>query len=167
MPILEELVRLGKSDWNWFSNWDYGVPDDILLLYSAVPPTAGVVSTPLVTVGSRQWHQVDVRDTKAASCYVAGGPGARQLVHNTVLEVTWRRSFGAPSPRPAQPTSFIPTVLDAKVYMSYWEDDSHYHTVIFGGTILAGKDPAFLGAQIAATETVMTADYPGLGFPLP
>ncbi len=165
VPLLEDLVRLGKSDWNWFSNWDYGVPADVLLPYSAVPSTVGAAHETLVTVGTRRWHKVDVHNTKAASCYVAGGPGARQLVRNTVLEVTWRQSFGGPRPRPAQPTSFIPTVLDASVYMSYWEDDTSFHTVIFGGTIQAGKDPAFLGAQLAATEVVMAADYPDLGFP--
>jgi len=168
VPVPEDLVRLGKSDWNWFSNWDYGVPTDVLLRYSSVPSTTHADNRGLVTVGTSQWHKVEVSGTEAASCYVADAPGARTLDHdNTVLEVTWRRSFGGPSPRPKYASSFIPTVVDAVVYMAYREDDTHFHTVIFGGTMQAGTKATFLVAQLQAVKAVMTVHYPGLGFPLP
>ena len=35
--VVEDLVRLGKSDWNWFSNWCYGVPWDALVLHLVSP----------------------------------------------------------------------------------------------------------------------------------
>jgi hypothetical protein len=166
-PVPDDLVRLGKSDWNWFSNWDYGVPTDVLRAYSAVPSSIDAVNRGLVRVGNRQWHQVAVNGTTAASCYEADAPGAATLVDNTVLGVIWRRGFGGPNPRPNHASSFIPTVVDALVYMSYWEDDTHFHTVIFGGTMLSGTDPEFLEAQRRAVEVVMNAHYPELGFPLP
>jgi hypothetical protein len=167
VPVPEDLVRLGKSDWNWFSNWDYGVPTDALRKYTAVPSAIDAVDHGLVTVGTSQWHQLELRGTEAASCYVAGGPRAGTLAHNTVLERTWRRSFGGLNPRPNHPKSFVPTVLDAEVYMAYSETCTHFHTVIFGGTMQAGTDPTFLRAQLDAVEVVMRTEYPGLGFPLP
>jgi hypothetical protein len=162
VPVPEDLVRLGKSDWNWFSNWNYGVPKDVLLPYSSVPSPIDSSCT-LESVGAKQWHKVTVKGTEVASCYVADPP-ARALVENSIVEFLWRRSFGGPNPRPAHTTSFIPTVVDATVYMAYWEDDDSYHTVIFGGTILEGKDVRFLETQLQVVEAVMKAHYPGLGF---
>ncbi len=167
VPVPEDLVRLGKSDWNWFSNWDYGVPTHALQKYTAIPTTIDAVDHGLVTVGTSQWHKLELRGTKAASCYVAGSPGAGTLVHNTILEVTWRRCFGAPNPRPNHPESFVPTLLDAEVYMAYSKSRTHFHTVIFGGTMQTGTDPTFLGSQLDAVKAVMKSDYAGLGFPGP
>ncbi len=161
-PVPEDLVRLGKSDWNWFSNWDYGVPEAALLPYSAVDMSeVGFVDHGLVAIGRSHWHDVELSDVEVGSCYVTD---ADQLVRNTIIDSMWRKGFGAPCPRPEWPASFIPTKVNARVYMAYWEDDASYHTVLFGGTAAVGADPAFLATQLAAARTVIDAHYPDLGF---
>jgi hypothetical protein len=161
-PEPDDLARLGKSDWNWFSNWNYGVPADALLPYSKVDMgQVGFSHRGLVSIGRSKWHEVELQGVEVASCYVA--PGGR-LVRNTILDGVWRASFGAPCPRTDWTTSFVPTVVDALVDMAYWEDEASYHTVLFGGTAARGADPRFLQAQLAATRAVIADRYPNLGF---
>ncbi len=161
-----DLVRLGKSDWNWFSNWCYGVPWDALVATSSVPSSVTtLVKKAPVKIGNGFWHEVTIEGTEVASCYESNAPTAEKLVDNSDVQEGWRRSFGAPSPRAAYPKSFIPVLVDAVVHMSYWEDDSAYHTVIFGGTAKVGTDPDFLEAQLDATKAVIVSEYPDLGFP--
>ena len=165
LPEPEDLARLGKSDWNWFSNWDYGVPAAAALEYSGVNmKDIGFVNNGLVTIGRTRWHHVELRGAEVASCYVSDAAGASQLVQNTIIDEVWRRSFGAPTPRPDYPESFIPTVVDAVVDMAYWEDETTFHTVLFGGTAKVGSDPDFLPTQLQATRAVIATDYPDLGF---
>ena len=164
VPAPEDLTRLGKSDWNWFSNWDYGVPRDVLIPLSTVDMTAiGYNLRGPVRIGSTQWHELELEDVEVASCYVADTPG-RQLVQNTILDEVWKKSFGTPVSRPTFPTSFVPTRVNALVDMAYWEDEAAYHTVIFGGTARVGTDPDFLTAQVDATKKVIERFYPDRGF---
>ncbi len=161
----EDLVRLGKSDWNWFSNWCYGVPWDALVATSSIPASINTVVKGPVTIGNRQWHEVTIEGTEVASCYESDAPGAEKLVENSDVREVWQRSFGAPCPRPAYPRSFVPITVDAVVDMAYWEDDEAYHTVIFGGTANVRTDPKFLQLQLDATRAVIRSKYPDLGFP--
>jgi hypothetical protein len=162
--VPEDLVRLGKSDWNWFSNWCYGVPADALLATSAVPSALDAVVKDLVKIGNGYWHEVEINGTEVASCYESDAPGAEKLQWTSDVWEAWRRSFGAPRSRPSFPESFIPVRVDAVIDMSYWEDDEAYHTVIFGGTAHAGANPEFLQTQLQATRAVITSEYPDLGF---
>jgi hypothetical protein len=162
--VPEDLVRLGKSDWNWFSNWCYGVPWDALVATSTLPASLNATVKGLVKIGATKWHEVEINETEVASCYESDASGADKLQWNSDVWEAWRRSFGAPRPQPGFPTSFVPVLVDAVVDMSYWEDDEAYHTVIFGGTARSGTDPKFLEAQLQATRTVITSEYPDLGF---
>jgi hypothetical protein len=166
-PVGEDLARLGKSDWNWFSNWCYGVPEEDLIPYSGVDMRTIRVSDTVVTIGKTHWHEVELEGVEVASCYVSDAPGAGQLASNTVLRDVWQRGFGLPRPDAAFPDSFLPTTMKAVVDMAYWEDAAAYHTVIFGGTAVvnAGRaDAAFIQAQLQVTKAVIAIDYPGLGF---
>jgi hypothetical protein len=164
-PVGEDLTRLGKSDWNWFSNWNYGVPEEALLPYSGIDMrTVKVVDKGVVPIGNSRWHEVELEGIEVASCYVSDAPGAGQLVGNTVLGEVWQRSFGLPSPDAGFPDSFVPTRVKAIVDMAYWEDEVAYHTAIFGGTASVRSDPAFLQAQLQVTKAVIAVDYPDLGF---
>jgi hypothetical protein len=162
--VTEDLVRLGKADWNWFSNWCYGVPWEALAATSCVGSIDAVV-TGLVEINGTRWHEVKINGTEVASCYESDAPGAAKLVWNSDVWEAWRRSFGAPCPRPAFPKSFVPVLVDAVVHMSYWEDEHAYHTVIFGGTARVGTDCEFLETQLEATRAVIASEYPDLGFP--
>lgn len=161
-PEPEDLVRLGKSDWNWFSNWNYGVPTEALVPYSRVDMSrTGFTHRGLVQIGRSHWHEVELTGVEVASCYVSD---PAELVSNTVIDSVWRAGFGGPRPRPSWPTSFVSTAVGAAVDMAYWEDDDAYHTVLFGGTAVQGSNPAFLSAQLAATRAVIAQRYPDLGF---
>jgi hypothetical protein len=162
----EDVVRLGKSDWNWFSNWMYGVPMEAVLPYSS--PDMGSVRvelSPPERVGQTMWHALTLHGVEVASAYESGAPGAAKLVRNSIVDDVWRHAFGLPAPRESHPDSFIPTTIDARILMAYWEDDDAYHTIIFGGTVpSAGGDPRFLEAQMAAVRAVIERSYATLGF---
>ena len=164
-PSIEDLNRLGKSDWNYFSNWDYGVPEQALEPYCDVTAASSdPVDRGLVTIAGRRWRQVDLLDVEVASCYVSDAPGAEPLVHNTIIDGMLRQGFGYPDPHPDHPVSFIPTRLDATLHMAYFEDDGYFHTLIFGGTAHAGEDRGLLAAEVEATTAVIAEQYADFGF---
>jgi hypothetical protein len=165
---VEDVVRLGKSDWNVFSNWMYGVPDDVVERYVGVDSSSmPVTRRPPERVGDTLWHPLVIDQVEVASTYESDADGARRLVTNTLLEDVWRHSFGQPNPQPDWTESFVPTRLRASMWMAYWEDDTAYHTTIFGGTLGEGSEEDFLGVQLDAVRTVIERSYPTLGFPAP
>jgi hypothetical protein len=162
---LEDIVRLGKSDWNWFSNWMYGVPTDHVVPFSGIDMReTAAEQTATEKVGATAWHGARISNVVAASTYEADAPGAARLTCNTIVDDIWRNSFGLPNPQPGHPESFIPTTFDAQVLMAYWEDDAAYHTLILGGTSPPGAEPRFLGAQMDAARRVIEDGYSNRGF---
>jgi len=164
----EDLVRIGTADWNWFSNYLYGVPAEICIEYSNIDMGAVSFQPPptVVRCGNSNWHQVSMSGVKVASGYESNAPGAQQLVENSILTPTWQQSFGLPCPRPEYTTSFIPTVLRSALFMAYNEDDTAYHTLMFGGTAGVDTEEAFLQAQVDAAVANIKSHYPDAGFPL-
>ena len=161
----EDVARLGKSDWNWFSNWMYGVPIEDVLPYSTIDmSTIEVETSPPEQIGSTKWHGLSLSRVEVASCYESDTRDAGRLVRNTIVDDVWRRSFGLPNPQPQHSVSFIPTTIKAQVHMAYWEDERAYHTLIFGGTAAIDADPGFLAAQMAAVESVIERNYAQQGF---
>jgi hypothetical protein len=165
---VEDVMRLGKSDWNFFSNWMYGVPEESIEPYNGidVAKMPNRVSPP-ERVGSSVWHRLVIDDVEVASTYESDARGAAQLETHTPLVDVWRYSFGLPNPQRDWGESFIPSTLRAAMWMSYWEDEDAYHTTIFGGTRPKDGPEAFLDAQLAAVRTVMERGYPKLGFAPP
>jgi phospholipase C len=164
-PHIEDLVRLGKADWNYFSNWDYGVPETVLWPYDRVAVRSNDhVDHGMEEIAGRWWRRLDLLGVEAASAYVSDAPGALQLVDNTVIAEMIRDSFGYPQSDPLYPNSFIPKRLDAALRMAYFADDDGYHTLIFGGTAHAGEDAGLLQAETAAARAVIAGQYAERGF---
>ncbi len=164
-PCIEDLARLGKSDWNFFSNWDYGVPEEALEPYCDVDLTSvEFVDHGLVEIAGRKWRGVDLLGVEVASSYVSDAPGARGLVGNTPIGSVLRQGFGPPDPQADCPVSFIPQRLDASLHMAYYADDEGFHTLIFGGTAHAGEDRELLSAEVAATTAVIAERFATFGF---
>jgi hypothetical protein len=164
-----DIVRLGKADWNYFSNYMYGVPEDCIATYNAID----FGDTPCVnlgrqTIGAHQWDFFEVDKVVAVSSYESGATNARKLVNNSFLSPLWRRTFGLPHPRPDYPQSFIPTILRARIFASFCESEEHYHTTLFGGTINksfpASMNDLFLELQMSACRQVILEHYSQLGF---
>jgi hypothetical protein len=161
----DEIVRLGKSDWNYFSNWMYGVPAEAAERHNAFDMKG--IKTSLADageIGSTSWHRVTIEGVDFVSAYEADNPNAARLVDNSPVSRLWRRAFGEPCPRPDHSDSFIGTTLDADMYIAYWEDDEAFHTAMFGGTAPSGADPDFLARQLAAAREVIERSYAGIGF---
>lgn len=132
--MFEDVLRLGKSDWNYFSNYMYGVPEDCIEPYNRLDPTPWQ-NLGRVMIGQTMWDSIEIEDVEVVSAYESGASDARRLVYNSVLTPLWRRTFGLPCPRPDFSQSFISTKLRAQMYMSFSEDQDSYHTVLFGGTV--------------------------------
>jgi len=164
-PYVEDLVRLGKSDWNFFSNWDYGVPEKYLLPYCPVDSSPDFDDRGIVMVAGGGWRRIELRNVEVASCYESDDPAAARLTEeNTPITGVIRSSFGYPSPTPRFTESFIANKLDAVLHLAYFEDEESYHTMIFGGTAHAGADRDLLDAEVAATLTVIADQYAHRGF---
>lgn len=164
-----DILRLGKADWNFFSNYMYGVPLDRISPFN----TIDLPSTPFENIGrrmigSRTWDLIGIENVEVVSVYESDAPDARRLTNNTFLTSIWRRTFGLPCPRPEFPESFIPTRMRARMYISFNEDDDRYYTTIFGGTVNQSfpddLNNRFLDLQMNACAEVITQHYPSLGF---
>ena len=169
VPCIDDLVRLGKADWNYFSAWDCGVPEDEVRRYcSPDHRESDVRDHGLVTIGDTRWRHLELLDITVASAYIAEPP-ARQPVDNNLLCGLFRDSYGYPQPVPGYDTSFVAATLDSFQYMAYFEtvDDDGvgwFHTLIFGGTVHHGQDAPLLEAQMAADRTVIEEHYARFGF---
>ena len=161
----EDLARLGRSDWNWFANWMYGVPEELVTTYcgTGLQGLECRQSSPVI-VGERLWHVAGVDNLEFVSAYESDAPGAGKLCHNSLLTFAWRRCYGPPNPHPDFPKSFIPTVMSTRLYASYWEDDEQFHTVMFGAAARRDQDEKFLEVQLGAVRHVIETAYPELGF---
>jgi hypothetical protein len=161
----DEVLRVVKADWNYFSNHVYGTPASSI---SGAARDLGKVGSQVfpaskrVAIAGRQWDRVVLRDVEVVTTYQPGdGP---PLAFHSCYTPLWRFFFGRPSPRPdfnalpagrgAAPLCF-PTKMFGELYMCYTlEHDEDlgglaYKTFFFGGSahqnypeFLAGGDPA-------------------------
>lgn len=178
----DDILRIGKSDWNYFSNWMYGVPD------AAIDPTNFPLEGPHTkkthsgrkNINGRDWDVIEMDGVDVVSAYDDGtGPG---LVDRELWSLLWRASYGFPlKKKVSEKPSFFPTPMAAKLYMSFREScrdndlsKPSYQTFLFGGTInkmYSAISPEhdktnqeFLEAQMTSVEAVMRQSYKDLGF---
>ncbi len=176
-PMPEEVVRLGKADWNYFSNWLYGVPDAAIRGHDDAGPGAfAALETGRVRIGRRLWDRVLLRDVEVSSAYCAHGTS--DLEDRPFLGPIWRLALGAPHPRPEVRESFPAIRLSAGLYMTFkegWSEELHepcWQTFIFGGTMNQGypdevENQRFLALQLEAVRRVIEERFPDLGAPAP
>lgn len=166
--VFEDILRIGKADWNYFSNHMYGVPKDCIEPYDHVNLATPCRNLGRMAIGQRLWDLIEIEEIEVVSAYESDAPGARRLVNNSKLTPIARRTFGLPCPRPDFPQSFISTKLLARLYMSFSEGEDSYHTVLFGGTVNksfpASLNERFLELQMQACRETIERHYPKLGF---
>jgi hypothetical protein len=188
----EDIVKIGKSDWNYFSNWMYGVPD------AAIEPT-NTLHDPKTRhdhkgrrlVNGRAWDELVLDNATVVSAYDAGRTPGPALVDRELWSFLWRASYGFPLRQVVNTEpSFFPVPMKANLYMFFRENqcdteegEPSYQTFLFGGTInqwfaehVADDDEKqrrrafnedFLQAQMRAVERVMRTSYADLGFSSP
>jgi hypothetical protein len=163
----DDVARLGEADWNFFSNWMYGVPMDAIRPYMGVDPVTTSQQASPDLIGTTLWHRAAVEGVTCVSTYVSDARGAGRLVTNSLIDDVWRRAFGLPNPQSDRLESFVPTTLRAEFQMAYYEDSDAYHTVICGGTATVPVEQEFLAAQMVAIRKVIADAYGDRGFPQP
>ncbi|MCA2979278.1 MAG: hypothetical protein INH41_23315 [Myxococcaceae bacterium] len=177
----DDVVRIGKADWNYFSNWMYGVPEAAITPHNSLSGTRVEVG-PRERIGARAWDVLHIARARMVSAYVSGRPGDARLEERGPYSFLWRMAFGCPRPRPELPqlASFFPVDMAATLFMTFREvkNDPYtgqdvFQTFLFGGTVnewwqgtfgKAGDNQRLLGLQLDAVRRVITDAYPDLGF---
>lgn len=178
-----DLARIGKADWNYFSNYLYGVPE------SYITPTNPIDLERMeatykgrVPIGKKFWDWVEVEHMDVVSAYTA--PGEEHLLENpSAFSPVWRKCFGNPCPRAEHTSSFITTDMKAGFYLCFTEGESNfidlkgapvYRTYMFGGTINhcfdtvdASSNGKFLRLQLDSAQDLISRKFKGIGYPSP
>ena len=171
-----DILRIGKADWNYFSNYMYGVPQEVIRRYNAIDEARVAFEyVGRVRIGQSDWDHVRLDGVEVVSAYVSGQDGQSLVVSDKVLTPLWRGLFGPSEPSDEYPRSFFPTRMKAEIYMAYRSGhdldlgQEAYSTLMFGATVNADypdaqQNQAFLEAQLAAIRSVMVAKFPRAGF---
>jgi hypothetical protein len=171
----EDLARIGKADWNFFSNYMYGVPLAAVLPYSQVDMGQLRIEThEPARIGGGYWDSLLIDGVDVVS---ASTPEPKRLRNNSVLSPVWRKTFGLrPGKAPEGSPDFPGTPMKAAMLLSYrkvaWDADLKgpaYQTFIFGGTVRADYPDAerrdrFLKLQMDAVKRVIQERFSRLGF---
>jgi hypothetical protein len=171
-----DIVRIGKADWNYFSNRVYGVPlETIRPLDTWDLGTIEHRHLGRVKIGESWWDHVALDGVEVVSAYTAPGEAHRLEDSDPLLSPIWRALFGRPHPRPVPMKSFAATRMRAELYLAY--DTARdldlgspaFRTLIFGGTVRSdhpdrAEADRFLALQLDAVRKVMAHAYGKDGF---
>jgi hypothetical protein len=169
-PVFDDLLRIGKSDWNYFSNYIYGVPLQECARHDQDPPEASHrIVNDCVEIGGKEYVEAEVDGLDVVSGYVSGKDG-RSLRNNVCgFSPLWRAVFGRPKRSASQGASFPGTAMRMRFY-ARWERGPDadlgcdaYKTFIYGGAINLGYEgaidnEAFLAAQMDAVREAMKTE---------
>jgi hypothetical protein len=158
-----DLTRIAKADWNYFSNYIYGVPEEYIRPHNTLTDQVTFQQT-TERIGNKDWDHVVVDGVKVVSGYAPAGRGL--LNNSALLSPVWRETFGGAVTKPTEGVPpFVGTTLQAGMYMSFHKEDGRYRTRIFGGTITdRHKNQDFFNAQMGACKNVIVANFSSLGF---
>lgn len=190
----QDLLRIGLADWNYFSNYLYGVPLKKASQYlNTSDPKVTTRYIDRMQIKQKTWDYVEIDNFEVVSAYTARGK-EDELEERSIWTGLWRRSYGYPHPRKGFNENFFPCRMKAHFYMAFGEGHDHdlnetaYKTYIFGGTInhnihLDNKAYAkkcglkvaqfskdtyneeFLQEQMKSIRKVIEKKYYHLGFP--
>jgi len=179
----QDVLRIGKSDWNYFSNWMYGVPESAIAPNNSLDGATVDVKPKGITIANRRWDVLTIDKARMVSAYVSGKPGDATLEARGPYSFLWQAAFGFPSPQRKQLPqldSFFPCDMKAVLYMSArkvehadYSGEATWQTFLFGGTVnqwwaeqndRREENDEFLECQLEAVREVIKGSYPDLGF---
>jgi hypothetical protein len=142
---VDDIIRIGKSDWNHFSNQLYGVPDKYIAPLETQEAMEKAITkakkeykpADRVPIGGGAWDVVGMSEVEVVGSF----PGMEKFEDlDPFVGTGWRLVFGEPDPSKLKTLAqkhkpFAPTLMSGKFYMSYVEDKDSYRTFMFGGTI--------------------------------
>ena len=193
VPYFPDIIRIGLADWNYFSNYMYGIPASAASKSSN--PRDPRIKTRYIkreTLGNKYWDMVEVDNFQVTSAYTAPGK-SHVLQERSLWTRLWRMSFGRPHPRKTFNENFIPCRMKARFYLSFLEDfdndcnEMAYKTFMFGGTVnhdcaidlkqyarksgvpfhefdIKAYNDEFLDEQMKAVRNVIEDNFSHLGF---
>jgi hypothetical protein len=174
-----DILKIGKADWNYFSNYMYGVPEAAILPYNGIDESKVSVQVhERVRIGRSYWDHLTLDGVEVVSAYVSEQDGQKLVMTDRVWTPIWRSLFGPTEPSDLHPKSFIPTRMRAEIYMAWVERydrdlrERAFSTLIFGATVNADyedapENEAFMQAQLAAVRRVIEKSYATSGFSEP
>jgi hypothetical protein len=165
----EELLKLGKSDWNFLSNHIYGVP--VKEIQRLAEDDSLVQLTP-ITIGNKEWDSFELEFNTVAP-YVSPHDGKR--FEEGWWTPLWRFVFGRPISDPQFKNSFFPSKIKGACFVcfkedvDYWTGEERYQTLIFGGTINQSfpdhdQNQRFLILQKKVLQQLIVENFSDLGF---
>lgn len=163
----DDLVRIGKADWNYFSNYMYGVPwwkacgcnrlDD--------PGVETRITGQRLKIRGQRYIECEVDGMEVVSAYCAGDEELRRNV--TFFTKFWQKKFGTCEPNPKYGESFFPVRMKMR-FLIGWKPERDFDlkcdafkTFIYGGSInktwaeefdREAFNEEFLEAQMAAVK---------------
>ncbi|SDU84614.1 hypothetical protein SAMN04488544_0865 [Microlunatus sagamiharensis] len=176
----EDVARLGQADWNYFSNYMYGVPLDAIRRLGAAP--VALRHEGRTQVGARWWDRLSGSGIEVSSAFVSTADGQSLEPDRTFLQELWRASFGQPSSSAEPASSFFRTPISTELLVCF--DEAYdarrlktdvYRTFVFGGSVNDwwaaqqpegghGENQRFLGYQLDQVRQVLAEDFADLGF---
>lgn len=179
-----ELALLGQADWNFFSNYMYGVPLGTLTRLGAEEVTL-VTGDPVQVANGRWWDCLAGSRIRVSSAYESAACDATRLRRtDRPLTELWRASFGQPyTAKGCDPqTSFFKTPISTEMLVSHDKvcrdrdlGADVYRTFVLGGVVnnwWADRDPAngdahnkqFLDSQLDTLKTLASTTFTKQGF---
>lgn len=140
-----EILKIGKSDWNFFSNYLYGVPLKVIEDNNeAINLSQEEISSSSVEtekIHGLEFHKVTVNSFKVISAYEASED--RKLTED-FNNFVWQTLFGYSVSRKEFDKSFITTNMKSVMYVYHKDmsndpdlpkEEKQHSTFIFGGVI--------------------------------
>jgi len=139
----KEVLEIGKSDWNYFSNFLYGVPLEYIN-ENVTDITQDEIEASIVekeTIGDKTYYKLTVPSFKVITPYQAKNS---KKLNREKINLVWQTVFGFPVSRKEFTESFIPVNMKAIMYIYYKdmktdidlpEGEKQHSTFIFGATI--------------------------------
>jgi hypothetical protein len=163
----EDVVRLGKADWNYFSNHVYGVPDHIVKQHDDIEMGDIESKAGREKIGAWEWDKIRMKNTSVVSGYTSKH-GEKWQVFDLCLTEFWRFLFGTHPSVDGFDQSFPATKLLAEGWMCFVpEAGGGYRTHIFGGTVnldyevdeqSSALNRRFMARQLTALRSIIEGD---------
>lgn len=137
---IEDLIKLAKADWNFFSNYMYGVPFQNCVTASEIfgDEVLKIIDDKVI-INNKQFIEAEISNIKVVSGYQSA---SEKLLNNDKLfSPIWRKVFGIHPPISDYLKSFITTNMKMKFYIRFEKsfdpdlEEICYNTYIYGGSI--------------------------------
>lgn len=138
-PVVSELCRLGKADWNHFSAGLYGVPAAVGARYDGAEGEAPPVLHPRVPIGKRAYDRLELPRMRVVGPY-GGHRGHAYRDRSAPIGWLWRQAFGRFSHDVPGVEPLAPLHVRAELYTAcgeghdLWTGEPVFRTWIAGGT---------------------------------